>query len=187
MRRLILLATLAALGACATGGATQTDETTARQAAIFSSPETGTLMTDRPRASVTMIAAPPAKVWLAVKSIYAKFDVPLSVENPGTRQIGNENFFRSRTFAGQPMTALVDCGSGMTGPKAATYRIYMSLLTDVIPDGQGGTKLQTTFVPMGQDLAGGSSDRIPCGTTGRLEQLFLDQVTAVVTGASGKP
>jgi hypothetical protein len=33
---------------------------------------------------------------------------------------------------------------------------------------------------MGQDVAGGSSDRIPCGTTGRLEQLMLDQVKANV-------
>jgi hypothetical protein len=81
------------------------------------------------------------------------------------------------------MTPLVDSASGMTCPKAATYRIYMSLLTDVIPDGKGGTKLQTTFVPMGHDVAGGSTDRIPCGTTGRLEQMLLDQVAATV----GKP
>jgi hypothetical protein len=178
MRRLILLA---AVSACATGGASQTNETTARQAAIFSSPETGTLMTDRPRASVANVAAPPAQVWLAVKKVYTKIEVPITVESPGTRQMGNENFFRTRSFAGQPMTALVDCGSGMTGPKAATYRIYMSLLTQIIPDGGGGSKVQTTFVPMGQDVAQGSSDRIPCGTTGRLEQIFLDQVTAAAT------
>jgi len=68
----------------------------------------------------------------------------------------------------------------MTGAKAATYRIYISLLSDVIPDGNGGTKVQVTFVPMGQDVTGGSTDRIPCGTTGRLEQLLLDRVTALV-------
>jgi hypothetical protein len=181
MRRLILLAAITSAAACASGGAPQTDESTPRQAAIYQSSETGTLLAERPRASVATIAAPPATVWLAVKSVYAKLDVPLTVENPGTRQIGNENFFRSRNFAGQSMTDLVDCGSGMTGPKAANYRIYMSLLTFVIPDGKGGTKVQTTFVPMGQDVAGGSSDRIPCGTTGRLEQWFLDQVTAVAT------
>ena len=178
MRRLILLA---AITACASGGPPQTDESTPRQPAIYQSAETGTIMGERPRASVTTIAVPPPKVWLAVKSVYAKLDVPLTVENPGTRQIGNENFFRSHTFAGQSMASLVDCGSGMEGPKATNYRIYMSLLTFVIPDGQGGTKVQTTFVPMGQDVAGGSSDRMSCGTTGRLEQWFLDQVTAAAT------
>jgi hypothetical protein len=50
----------------------------------------------------------------------------------------------------------------------------------VIPDGNGGTKVQVTFVPMGQDVTGGSTDRIPCGTTGRLEQLLLDHVAALV-------
>jgi hypothetical protein len=33
---------------------------------------------------------------------------------------------------------------------------------------------------MAQDVAGGSSDRIPCGTTGRLEQQLLDRVAALV-------
>lgn len=178
MRRLILLA---AITACASGGAPQTNESTPRQAAIYQSSETGTIMGERPRASVATIAAPPAAVWLAVKSVYARLDVPLTVENPSTRQMGNENFFRSHNFAGRSMSELVDCGSGMTGPKATSYRIYMSLLTFVVPDGQGGTKVQTTFVPMGQDVAGGSSDRIPCGTTGQLEQLFLEQVKVAAT------
>src|SRR4051812_43563775 len=177
MRRLLILL---AAGACASGGGSQPDETTPRQAPIFQSSETGTLMTERPRASVMAIAAPPAAVWLAVKKVYQELEVPLSVENPSARQIGNENFYRSRTFAGQPMPQFVDCGSGMTGPQAASYRIYISLLTMVIPDGKGGTTVQTTFVPMGQDLAGGSSDRIPCGTTGRLEQLFLDKVKSEI-------
>jgi hypothetical protein len=74
------------------------------------------------------------------------------------------------------MTQFVDCGSGMTGPKAASYRIYMSLLTQISGDGKGGTIVQTTFVPMGQDISQGSTDRIPCGTTGRLEQLVLDRI-----------
>jgi hypothetical protein len=181
MRRLILfLAASASAGACASGGASQPDDTTPRQPAIYQSSETGTLLGERPRASVASIAAPPAQVWLVVKKVYADLEIPLTVENPGTRQIGNENFFRSRNFAGQPMSALVDCGSGMTGPKAMTYRIYMSLLTNVIPDGKGGTTVQTTFVPTGQDVAGGSTDRISCGTSGRLEQLFLDRVKLLI-------
>ncbi len=165
---------------CASGGSSPpTSDSTPKQAAIFTSAETGTLLSERPRASAAMIAAPPAAVWLAVKKVYADWEIPLTVENPSTRQIGNQNFYKVRQIAGQAMTQFVDCGSGMTGPKASTYRIYISLLTDVIPDGHGGTKLQTTFVPMGQDVGGGSTDRIPCGSTGRLEQLLLDRVAAV--------
>jgi hypothetical protein len=181
MRRAIFL--LMVCG-CASGGAgTETSNTTPKQAAIYSSAETGTILAERPRAATMMIAAPPAVVWLAVKKVYADLDIPITVENPSAHQIGNENFIKSRQMGGESMTSWVDCGSGMTGPKAASYRIYASLLSDVLPDGNGGTKLQTTFVPMGQDVAQGSSDRITCGTTGRFEQAFLARVKATI----GKP
>lgn len=181
MRRAVFLLLLS--GCASAGTSPPTSDSTPKQAVIYSSSETGTLLAERPRASTALIAAPPGAVWLAVKKVYAAWDIPLTVENTSTRQIGNQNFFKAHQVAGHSMMQFVDCGSGMTGPKAATYRIYMSLLTDVIPDGKGGTKVQTTFVPMGQDVAGGSTDRIPCGTTGRLEQLLLDQVAA----AAGKP
>ena len=157
------------------------ESTTPKQATIYQG-EGGTILAERPRASVASIASPPATVWLAAKKVYADLQVPITVENPSAHQLGNQNFFKSRQFAGEQMAALVDCGSGMTGPKASTYRIYMSLLTDIATDGKGGTTIQTTFVPMGQDISGGSTDRIPCGSTGRLEQLFLDRVKVAALG-----
>jgi len=178
MRRFFLLG---ALCGCASAGSSLPESTTPKQATIYQG-DGGTIYAERPRATVATIAAPAASVWLAAKKVYADLDIPLSVENPSTHQIGNNNFFRSRTFAGESMTQLVDCGSGMTGPKAATYRIYISLLTEVAGDGKGGTTVQTTFVPMGQDMAGGSTDRIPCGSTGRLEALFLDRIKRAAVG-----
>lgn len=175
MRRIFTLG-LCTLVGCASGQVYS--NTTPKQAAIYSSAETGLVLGERPRAAVTTLAVAPATVWLAVKKVYLELEIPLTVENPSARQIGNQNFYRTRNFAGRAMASLVDCGSGMTGPKAASYRIYMSLLTDVIPDGQGGTRLQTTFVPSGQDMEGNSTDRILCGSTGRLEAMFLERVKA---------
>jgi hypothetical protein len=174
MRRTLLLV---ALCGCASVG--PQEDTTPRQAAIFSSAETGTLRGDQPHAAMANIAAPPAAVWLAAKKVYADFDVPVTVENPTSHQLGNANFYKTRQFAGKPMAQFVDCGSGMDGPKASSYRIFMSLLTSVATDGKGGTTIQTTFVPAGQDMGGTSSDRISCGTTGKLETLFLERVTAL--------
>jgi hypothetical protein len=173
MRRLLLLI---ALGGCASAGQTL-DDTTPRQATILAGDRnSNTIYADRPIAAATTIAAPPAAVWLAAKKTYADFEIPLVIENPTTHQMGNANFFKSRQLAGRPMVDFVDCGSGMTGPKAASYRIYISLLTEMMTDGKGGTKIQTTFVPMGQDMSGAAADRIPCGSTGRFEQFFLDHV-----------
>jgi hypothetical protein len=177
MRRVVLLVVLAG---CASAANSPPDESTARQPVIYSSKETGTLYGEKPIAATAQLAVAPATVWFAVKKVYADLDIPVAVENPAARQIGNSNFFKMRQLAGRPMTEFVDCGSGMTGPKAATYKIYISLLTMVIPDGKGGTSVQTTFVPTGQDMTGSSADRITCATTGRLEQDFIERVKAAV-------
>ncbi|HTE44362.1 MAG TPA: hypothetical protein VK636_03870 [Gemmatimonadaceae bacterium] len=176
MRRIVVLAVLCG---CASAGS-PSEETTPRQATIYAGADAPLLLAEKPRAVMATIAAPPATVWLATKKVYGELDVPVNVENTGTRQLGNANFYKTREFGGQPMAGLVDCGSGMTGPKASSYRIYMSLLTTVQADGKGGTTIQTTFVPTGQDLSGNSSDRLPCGTTGRVEAMLIERVKAII-------
>jgi hypothetical protein len=168
-----------AVGACASNGPPA--ETTPRQTQIYQS-DKGVIVGANPRASSTTIPLAPATVWAAVRKVYLDLEIPVTVENPSAHQIGNNNFAKSRTFAGRPMETLIDCGRSMTGPKAATYKIYMSLLTDVRTDEKGGTLVQTTFVPVGQDIVG-SGDRVPCGTSGDLEQIVLSRVKAAV----GKP
>jgi hypothetical protein len=176
MRRALLLLVV---GGCVSSN-TPPEESTPRQAAIFQSRETGTILAEAPRSVSIDVPALPAAVWVAVKKTYADFEVPLAVENPAAHQLGNSNFYKMRQLAGKPMVDFVDCGSGMTGPKASEYRIYISLLTDVTTDGKGGTLVHTTFVPMGQDMSGSSTDRIPCGTSGRFEQYFLDHVKSLL-------
>jgi hypothetical protein len=138
------------------------------------------LEADRPHASMATFAAPPAAVWTAVKQVYTSLEIPVGIENPTAHTIGNQNFYKSRTMGGETMTAFVDCGQGMTGAKAASYRIYMSLITNVSGDPKGGTLVQVTFSALGQDVTEGSTDRIPCGTTGHLEQLVLDRTKAAI-------
>ncbi|MDB4877130.1 MAG: hypothetical protein JWM41_3576 [Gemmatimonadetes bacterium] len=176
MRRALLLL---AVGGCVSAN-TPAEETTPRQAAIYQSRETGTLLAEAPRSVAITIAAPPAAVWVAVKKVYSDFEIPVTVENMPAHQLGNANFYKSRELGGRPMGDFVDCGSGMTGPKASSYRIYISLLTEVSTDGKGGTDVHTTFVPMGQDMSGNSTDRIPCGSSGRFEQYFLDHVKSTL-------
>jgi hypothetical protein len=138
------------------------------------------LEAEKPRPSTTTIAADPVTVWTAVKKVFASLEIPVGIENPQAHTIGNQNFYKSRTMGGESMTQFVDCGQGMTGAKAASYRIYMSLITNVAGDGKGGTLLQVTFSALGQDVTEGSTDRIPCGSTGHLEQLVLDRTKAAI-------
>ena len=179
MRRAVFL--LVVCGCASAGKSPPTSDTTPKQAVIYSS-------SGRPaRYSPTAAAREhcddrrSARVRMACREEgVCGWDIPLAVENTSTRQLGNQNFIKTRQVAGRSMTQLVDCGSGMTGPKAATYRIYMSLLTESSRRQGRHEAADDVRPPMGQDVAGGSTDRIPCGTTGRLEQLLLDQVAATV-------
>ena len=175
MRRAFLLV---ALSGCASAGTSQ--QTPEVRPAIYVSNETGILYGEHPHAATATIAASPAAVWVAIRAVHSEFGIPVTVENGALHQIGNPSFYKTRSLAGQSMSKFVDCGSGIDGPKAASYRIYISLLTIVTDDGKGGTTVQTTFIPMGQDMTGGSSDLIACGSSGRFEQLFLDHVKAAI-------
>ena len=127
---------------------------------------------ERPRASVLEVPVAPARAWPAVKQAYLTLGIDVVVDNPVAHQLGNTSFWKQRVIGKYRMSEFVECGQSMTGAKADTYRIYMSLLTMVNSDGAGGTRLQTTLTAAGQDVAGGSADRIPCGSTGRLEMLI---------------
>ena len=177
MRRVALLMLV---GGCASSGNTGESYAPKPPVIYAGDQSTARLEGEKPRAAVASITAAPAAVWAAAKQVYVSLEIPIGIENPAAHVLGNQNFYKSRTMGGQPMTQFVDCGSGMTGAKAASYRIYMSLITEVSGDGKGGTDVRTTFTALGQDVTEGSTDRIPCGTTGRLEQLVLDRIKAAV-------
>jgi hypothetical protein len=162
--RFLLVMTAAA---CASGGSAPTPDPERRPVILTS--ETGVIEGERPRSAELALTASPVVAWTVAKRVYEKIGIPVTVENPASHQLGNSNFYKTRTLSDWRMGDLVDCGSGMTGRKADSYRIYMSLLTAVDPDGKGGTRLRTTLVAFGQDVAGGSTDRITCGSTGVLE------------------
>ena len=80
------------------------------------------------------------------------------------------------------MTALVNCGGGITGPNAASYRIFMSLLTTVDPVGADSSLVSIKLTAGARDMSAGvTSDRLPCGSSGVLEQLFLSRVNARIS------
>ena len=75
------------------------------------------------------------------------------------------------------MAELLSCGTGVTGPNAASYRIYMSLVTTVEADAKGGSTARVQFSATAQNIASGTSnDRVTCGSTGVLEQLLLTKI-----------
>lgn len=169
---------LLAIVGCASAGTTS--EQVARQPAVYQSNETGVVFGDRPKATSVSLTSAPNVVATATRLVYKQLDIPVTIDDPKTHQIGNNSFHRTRTFAGQSMTEWVNCGMTVTGPKAESYRVYLSVLTDVVPDGHGGTDLHTLLVASAQDMAGSSTDPVTCGSTGKFESMFIERVVNLI-------
>lgn len=116
------------------------------------------------------IPMPPGRVFEAVKTVYEELGVPPGTHDPATGRFGNTDFWKQRRMGNEPLSTYLNCGDGLTGPVATNYRIYMSLQSVVRPDGKGGSEMETAFTAQAQNMEGSSSDRIACGSTGRLEE-----------------
>ena len=116
------------------------------------------------------VPAPPNRVFDAAKLVYEELGVPAGTNDPATGRVGNTDFWKQRRLGNEPLSSYLNCGDSFTGPVANTYRIYISLLSIVRPDGKGGSELETAFHAQAQNMEGSSSDRISCGSTGRLEE-----------------
>lgn len=179
-RLLILVVVAGCAHAVATPGASPTGEAagaTKQQTALFSDPVVATIYKDAPTATEMRYSKSVAEVIAAVRLAYTFYEVPLALNDVNAMRFGNADFYRSRKFAGKPMVELLQCGSSMTGQNAATFRIYMSLVTTVLPDGAGRAKASVLFTATARDIAESASNyRVPCGSTGLMEQLLLERI-----------
>src|SRR5688500_2531993 len=116
------------------------------------------------------IPAAPGRAFEALKQVYAELEIPPGTLDPSTGRVGNTDFWKTRRLGGQVMSTYLSCGDSFTGPAADNYRIYISLLSLIRPDGKGASELETAFSAQAQNMEGTSGDRIPCGSTGRLEE-----------------
>jgi len=122
------------------------------------------------------VPAAPSRVFEAVKQVYEELGVPAGTNDPTTGRFGNTDFWKSRKFANQPLSDFLNCGQSFTGQVANNYRIYISLISMVRPDGKGASELETAFSAQAQNMEGSSGDRISCGSTGRLEEKIRKSV-----------
>ena len=132
------------------------------------------------------VAAPPGRAFEALKKVYDELGVPPGTHDPATGRYGNTDFYKTRRFANEAMSTFINCGESFTGPVANNYRIYISLLSVIRPDGKGGSELETAFAAKAQNMEGTSADRISCGSTGRLEERIRKSVLLKV-GSVAEP
>lgn len=113
--------------------------------------------------------APVSRVFGAARVVLQNFKIPLDAVDSLGGTLAAIKLTRSRNIAGSALSRYLECGSGMTGPRADTHRVQMPLLILLDPLPNDRTKVKIALVGSAQDNSGTSTQPVMCGSTGVLE------------------
>jgi hypothetical protein len=126
------------------------------------------------------VAATPDKVLAALNAAYGDLGIEIKLWDPPHGQVGNKSFTKIFRLAGAPLSQYLACGLTSSGDAADSYRVTMSLVSQVDPTA-GGSRVVTTLSAYAEDLAS-SKGTISCGTRGILEDRLLELAMKHLTG-----
>ena len=81
-----------------------------------------------------------------------------------------------------PMTELLDCGFGASGPHAALNRITINIRSQIRPADEGKAELRTLILATADPAEGVSNRPVSCTTTGAFEDLIAKRTEAALAG-----
>ena len=117
--------------------------------------------------------ATPSATYAALRAAVDTLKVPLLIADSVHRLLHHPGFDARSRLAGKPMHWSWHCGQGFSGDYADTYRMTIAYAIMVEPTPDGNSRVGLAFVSGAQSLEGVSTEPIPCGTTGALEQHIL--------------
>lgn len=115
-----------------------------------------------------------ARVFAAVALVYADLKIPTELRDSALLQIGNQTFDRRGDLAGRRLSAYLECGEDMMGPRADFNRIDISLVSFIKPAGAQAAILRNVILASAVNV--GVRGTIPCQSTGELEHRIYDLV-----------
>jgi hypothetical protein len=162
----LIIAALPWVIACASASTATPSESTGER--VLATTETGIVRSHEASGADSIIKAPPAQVFSALRAAYADLGIDIGLLNPTSLEVGNRRFSKMYEIAGVKMSKYVGCGSAETGPAADNYRVTMSLISQVSP-ADSGARVSTTMTAYAEDLAS-SKGKLSCMSLGALEQ-----------------
>lgn len=114
------------------------------------------------------LAAPIAKVWAALPTVYEALGVPLTLVDTTYRVLGAVRVTVRRPIAGNRLSLLLECGTGIYGPVAERYTVQLTLVSAVRAIDDTHAALETRVE--GNAAQNGVNTSVRCGSTGRLEE-----------------
>jgi hypothetical protein len=130
-------------------------------------------------AVATPLEVAPRAAWRALHDAYAALGIPVETDS-ATLRARSGRVAVSRQLAGQPLSALLNCGFTPLGRAIADeYRVSLDLVSVVRPR-ERASQVETRLSASAQQPSTGSS--VECSSTGALE-LRLNQEVKVRAGA----
>ena len=175
LRSLIVAPAVVTLAACASGGSTTPGAgptpTTAQVnvAGGGTAQAIGSVVTVNEGQRNVINAAPDA-AYAALISAYETVGIPLSYKDDARRRAGNIGYKARRVAGKVPMRFAVDCGEDLTGPKADTYEITMSVESVISAGESAGTSTLLTVVNASGKPVSFSGAEVNCTTRGEIER-----------------
>jgi len=116
-----------------------------------------------------VIKAPVDKTFDALTVALRDVGIEPTAVNGAAHTVGNPGFIKTGKLGHTPMTSFFECGSDMTGPRASKDRMTIALNATVLSAAGGISEVRTQLTASSRNMMGASSDAVPCGSTGRLE------------------
>jgi hypothetical protein len=121
--------------------------------------------------------APYGKVYTAVVAAFDELKIPLDTRDSARGVVGNLTLTKRVSLAGSSMSRWLNCGTGITGPNADNWRIYIAVvaLLDRVST-SNKTQIRVAMLAGSQDMQGNSKDPVVCASSGGLETKVLELV-----------
>jgi hypothetical protein len=114
--------------------------------------------------------------WVALHKAYEDLGIEVREVNVDALTLGNTRFLVSRRLAGVPLSRHLECGMGLLGHFADTYRIEMHIRSSVVPGEAGVVQVNTYLEAVARNPEGTSGTAISCSSTQRLEREIAARV-----------
>lgn len=110
------------------------------------------------------------RTFAAMHAVLADLKIPTEVRDSAVLQIGNAGFVKRGSFAGRRMSAWLDCGNSMSGPRADNYRVELGVVAFVSAVGREAATIRMAVIGTALDVGEASRPMVACFTTGALER-----------------
>jgi hypothetical protein len=115
------------------------------------------------------IPFPAGKVYSAVLAAFNELKISADVRDSAAGWVETNVFHRRGDLGGKQISTYLECGDGITGPYADTYRVYMIVLTTIVAKGADRSALRSVLLGGAVNVAEGARQPMACESSGRWE------------------